>query len=94
MGSSTILRESLAAQDYWPRTGAAGGRVELPQLQRTGARRPGLQTLEHAASHGYAACLRGATAKHAGPVVATDYIKQYVDQIRAFIPKGRAWSPS
>jgi pyruvate dehydrogenase E1 component len=30
--------------------------------------------------------------KHAGPVVAsTDYIKQYVDQIRAFIPKGRAY---
>src|SRR5207244_6327649 len=28
----------------------------------------------------------------AGPVVAsTDYIKQYVDQIRAFIPKGRTY---
>jgi len=31
-------------------------------------------------------------AKHAGPVVAsTDYIKSYVDQIRAFMPKGRTY---
>jgi pyruvate dehydrogenase E1 component len=29
---------------------------------------------------------------HAGPVIAsTDYIKNYADQIRAFIPKGRAY---
>jgi pyruvate dehydrogenase E1 component len=31
-------------------------------------------------------------APHAGPVIAsTDYIKNYVDQIRAFIPKGRTY---
>ena len=31
-------------------------------------------------------------AKHAGPVVAsTDYIKNYVDQIRAFMPKSRTY---
>jgi pyruvate dehydrogenase E1 component len=31
-------------------------------------------------------------APHAGPVVAsTDYIKAYTDQIRAFVPKGRAY---
>ena len=29
---------------------------------------------------------------HAGPVVAsTDYMKNYAEQIRAFIPKGRAY---
>ena len=29
---------------------------------------------------------------HAGPVVAsTDYMKNYADQIRAYIPKGRAY---
>ena len=29
---------------------------------------------------------------HAGPVVAsTDYMKNYADQIRAFIPKGRTY---
>jgi pyruvate dehydrogenase E1 component len=31
-------------------------------------------------------------SKYAGPVIAaTDYIKNYVDQIRAFIPKGRSY---
>jgi pyruvate dehydrogenase E1 component len=31
-------------------------------------------------------------AGHAGPVVAsTDYMKNYADQIRAFIPKGRSY---
>jgi pyruvate dehydrogenase E1 component len=31
-------------------------------------------------------------APHAGPVVAsTDYMKNYAEQIRAFIPKGRAY---
>ena len=30
--------------------------------------------------------------KHAGPVVAsTDYMKNYAEQIRPFIPKGRAY---
>jgi pyruvate dehydrogenase E1 component len=30
--------------------------------------------------------------KHAGPVIAsTDYMKNYAEQIRAFIPKGRAY---
>src|SRR5205814_4653006 len=30
--------------------------------------------------------------KHTGPVIAsTDYIKAYTEQIRAFIPKGRAY---
>ncbi|MCC3262420.1 pyruvate dehydrogenase (acetyl-transferring), homodimeric type, partial [Paenibacillus polymyxa] len=32
-------------------------------------------------------------APHAGPVVAsTDYMKNYVDQIRAFIPAGRSYT--
>jgi pyruvate dehydrogenase E1 component len=31
-------------------------------------------------------------APHAGPVIAsTDYMKAYAEQIRAFIPKGRAY---
>ena len=31
-------------------------------------------------------------AKHAGPVVAsTDYMKNYAEQIRAFLPKGRSY---
>ena len=31
-------------------------------------------------------------AGHAGPVVAsTDYMKNYADQIRAFIPRGRSY---
>ena len=45
-------------------------------------------------THGHAArALRHATAlrSHAGPVVAsTDYMKNYAEQIRAFIPAGRS----
>jgi pyruvate dehydrogenase E1 component len=30
--------------------------------------------------------------KHAGPIIAsTDYMKNYAEQIRAFIPKGRSY---
>jgi pyruvate dehydrogenase E1 component len=96
LGSGTILRESMAAKEAaGGRLGRGRQRLELPQLQRAGARRPGLRALEPAAPHGRAArALRGAAAgrRMPGPVVAsTDYMKNYAEQIRAFIPKGRAY---
>jgi transketolase len=51
LGSGTILRESMAAQELLEGLGRGRQRVELPQLQRTGPRRPGLRALEPAAPH-------------------------------------------
>ena len=50
LGSGTILRESIAAQGA-AREGLGRGRqrLELPELQRAGARRPGRRALEPAA---------------------------------------------
>ena len=70
-------------------------RLELPELQRAGARRPGRRALEPAAPDRDAARAvrrRSSSSTHAGPVVAsTDYMKTYAEQIRAFIPKGRTY---
>ena len=50
LGSGTILRESIAAAELLEKDwGVAAERLELPELQRAGARRPGLRTLEPAA---------------------------------------------
>ncbi len=70
-------------------------RLELPELQRAGARRPGRRALEPAAPDRKKPRVPFVTQQlepHAGPVVAsTDYMKNYADQIRAFIPKGRSY---
>jgi pyruvate dehydrogenase E1 component len=96
LGSGTILRESdRRARAAREGLGRGRRRVELPELQRAGPRRPGRRPLEPAAPDRDAACaLRVAAAGrvHAGPVVAsTDYMKNYAEQIRAFIPKGRTY---
>ncbi len=45
LGSGTILRESMAAAELLQkRLGRRRQRLELPELQRAGARRPGLRT--------------------------------------------------
>ena len=51
LGSGTILRESWRPRSCC-RLGRAGQRLELPQLQRTGPRRPGRRALEPAAPAG------------------------------------------
>ena len=65
----TILRESMAAQGA-AREGLGRGRqrVELPELQRAGARRPGLRALEPAAPDREAArAVRDAAARRSTP---------------------------
>jgi pyruvate dehydrogenase E1 component len=65
-------------------------RLELPELQRARARRPGRRALEPAApaETPRVPFVAQQLAPHDGPVVAsTDYIKNYVEQIRAFIPR-------
>ena len=65
LGSGTILREpSPPRTPAGDRLGRAGRRLELPVVQRTGARRPGRRALQPAASAGNpAGAVRGATAR-------------------------------
>ena len=95
LGSGTILRESLAAQELLGRTGACrrtcGAAPSFNELARDGLDAERWNML-HPTATPRVPFVAQQLAKHAGPVVAsTDYIKQYVDQIRAFIPKGRAY---
>ena len=97
LGCGTILREVMAAR----RTAGEGFRrvsrhLERHQLQRAAARRHGDRALEPAAPRSRAAsaayveqCLRD----HAGPVIAaTDYMKVFADQIRAYLPQPARYS--
>ncbi|MDQ6524990.1 pyruvate dehydrogenase (acetyl-transferring), homodimeric type [Nocardioides sp. LHD-245] len=90
IGSGTILREVLAAADLLAADfGIEADVWSAPSL--TELRRDGLATerwntlhpLEEPRTSYVAACLEG----RGGPVVAaTDYMKAYADQIRAFVP--------
>jgi pyruvate dehydrogenase E1 component len=95
LGSGTILRESLAAQELLAKDWGVQADVwSCPSFNELA--RDGLACERHNMLHPTATprvpFVTQQLDKHAGPVVAsTDYIKQYVDQIRAFIPKGRAY---
>ncbi len=96
MGSGTILREVLAAADMLEQDwGVAADVWSAPSF--TELRREALATERWNLLHPedkkprvpyVTQCLE----PHAGPVIAaTDYMKTFADQIRAFIPKGRAY---
>jgi pyruvate dehydrogenase E1 component len=95
MGSGTILRESLAAQELLAKDwGIAADVWSCPsfnELTRDGQdveRFNMLNPLETPRVPFVAQQL----AKHDGPVIAsTDYMKNYAEQIRSFIPKGRTF---
>ncbi|RYF32753.1 MAG: pyruvate dehydrogenase (acetyl-transferring), homodimeric type, partial [Comamonadaceae bacterium] len=95
LGSGTILRESIAAQEMLANEWGVQADVwSCPSFNELA--RDGLDCERHNLLHPTAAprvpFVTQQLERHAGPVVAsTDYIKQYVDQIRAFIPKGRAY---
>jgi pyruvate dehydrogenase E1 component len=95
LGSGTILRESLAAQELLRKDWGVNADVwSCPSFNELA--RDGLDCERWNMLHPTAAprvpFVAQQLEKHAGPVVAsTDYIKQYVDQIRAFVPKGRAY---
>ncbi|GAB2972662.1 pyruvate dehydrogenase (acetyl-transferring), homodimeric type [Nocardioides montaniterrae] len=90
MGSGTILREVIAAADLLrDEHGIEADVWSVPSF--TELRRDGLEAerwntlhpLESPRSSYVASCLEG----RRGPVIAaTDYIKSYADQIRAFVP--------
>jgi pyruvate dehydrogenase E1 component len=95
LGSGTILRESIAAQELLEKEwGVAADVWSCPsfnELTRDGqdAERYNLLHPEEKPRLSFVA---QQLDKHTGPVVAsTDYMKAYAEQIRPFIPKGRTY---
>jgi pyruvate dehydrogenase E1 component len=96
LGSGTILRESLFAQELLAKDWGVQADVwscpSFNELARDGLDAERWNMLHPEAKEQRVPFVTQQLAKHAGPVVAsTDYIKQYVDQIRAFVPKGRTY---
>ncbi|MCZ2407732.1 MAG: pyruvate dehydrogenase (acetyl-transferring), homodimeric type [Burkholderiales bacterium] len=96
LGSGSILREALEAQKLlaaeWGVQADVWSCTSFNELTREGqdvARWNLLHPLETPRQ----AFVTRQLAGHAGPVVAsTDYMKNYAEQIRAFIPEGRSYS--
>jgi pyruvate dehydrogenase E1 component len=95
LGSGTILRESMAAKELLEKDWGVAANVwscpSFNELARDGQDCERWNLL-HPNEKPRVPFVAEQLAKHAGPVVAsTDYIKAYVDQIRAFLPKGRTY---
>jgi len=95
LGSGTILREVLAAQELLAQDWDIGSDV-WSCTSFTELRREGLdcerQALLHPEEKAPVPYVTQMLAETEGPIVAsTDYIKAFADQIRAFIPEGRSY---
>ena len=95
LGSGTILRESIAAkkllEDDWGVAANVWSCPSFNELARDGQDCERWNLL-HPTAEPRVPFVAQQLGAHAGPVVAsTDYIKSYAEQIRAFIPKGRAY---
>ena len=95
LGSGTILRESQAArlllETDWGVAANVWSCPSFNELARNGQDCERHNLLKPAAPARVPFVTQQLTP-HAGPVIAsTDYMKNYADQIRAFIPKGRTF---
>jgi pyruvate dehydrogenase E1 component len=95
LGSGTILRESMEAKELLEKDWGVAANVwscpSFNELARDGQDCERWNLL-HPSERPRVPFVTEQLAPHAGPVIAsTDYIKNYVDQIRAFIPKGRTY---
>jgi len=95
LGSGTILRESLAAQVMLEKEWGISANVwscpSFNELTRDGQDCERYNLL-HPTGKPRVSFVTSQLDKHNGPVVAsTDYMKAYAEQIRPFIPKGRAY---
>jgi pyruvate dehydrogenase E1 component len=95
LGSGTILRESMAARQLLEADWGVAANVwscpSFNELARDGQDCERWNLL-HPTSEPRVAYVTQQLAAHAGPVVAsTDYMKNYAEQIRAYVPKGRAY---
>ena len=95
MGSGTILRESIEAKKLleadWGVVANVWSCPSFNELTREGQDVERWNLL-HPTAEAKVPYVTQQLAGHAGPVVAsTDYMKNYAEQIRAFLPKGRTY---
>jgi pyruvate dehydrogenase E1 component len=95
LGSGTILRESIAAQELLEKDWGVAANVwscpSFNELTRDGQDVERFNLL-HPTEKPRVPFVAQQLEKHSGPVVAsTDYMKAYAEQIRPFIPKGRTY---
>jgi pyruvate dehydrogenase E1 component len=95
LGSGTILRESQAAKQLleseWGVSANVWSCPSFNELTRDGQECERWNLL-HPTEAPRVSYVTQQLEKNAGPVIAsTDYMKNYAEQIRAFIPKGRAY---
>jgi pyruvate dehydrogenase E1 component len=95
LGSGTILREALAAQELLEKEWGVAANVwscpSFNQLARDGQDVERFNLL-HPSQAPRQSFVGRQLEKHSGPVIAsTDYVKAYAEQIRSFIPKGRTY---
>ena len=95
LGSGTILRESMEARKLlavdWGVAASVFSCPSFNELARDGQDCDRWNLL-HPTETARVSYVEQQLAGHAGPVVAsTDYMKNYAEQIRAFIPKGRSY---
>ena len=95
LGSGTILRESMEAKKLleadW---GVAANVWSCPSFNELTREGQDVErwNLLHPTADAKVPYVTQQLAAHAGPVVAsTDYMKNYAEQIRAFMPKGRTY---
>jgi pyruvate dehydrogenase E1 component len=95
LGSGSILRESIAAQELLEKEWGVAANVwscpSFNELARDGQNTERWNLL-HPLETPRVSFVGEQLEKHTGPVVAsTDYLKAYAEQIRSFIPKGRTY---
>ncbi len=95
LGSGTILRESMAARELLERDWGVAANVwscpSFNELTREGQDCERYNLL-HPLAEARVPFVTQQLTPHAGPVIAsTDYMKNYAEQIRAFIPRGRVF---
>jgi pyruvate dehydrogenase E1 component len=95
LGSGTILRESLAAQELlekeWGVSASVWSCPSFNELARDGQDCERWNLL-HPTDKARVPFVTQQLEKHTGPVIAsTDYIKAYTEQIRPYLPKGRTY---
>ncbi|MEO7159849.1 MAG: pyruvate dehydrogenase (acetyl-transferring), homodimeric type, partial [Polaromonas sp.] len=95
LGSGTILRESIAAQELLEKEWGVAANVwscpSFNELARDGQSAERWNLL-HPTDTPRVSFVAEQLEAHAGPVVAsTDYMKAYAEQIRSYIPKGRTY---
>jgi pyruvate dehydrogenase E1 component len=97
MGSGTILREVLAAQDMlledWGVSSDLWSVTSFTELRRNGLNCERERLLHPERKDLPVPFVTQQLEKTSGPIVAsTDYVKLFGDQIRPFVPKGRSYT--